>query len=278
MSLSRVPSPLCIRWKITDTRLFKPGMVPGFEWTARWKDSVVDTIDTWSSADTAVVGLTEGYTGGAVQLHVRPFQPKSGDRLDRSWVTNGEKQTVVLPPYAITDMDSAVQIIDQYMLKEMSNFCRRLLKSEQLCKTYFFAINMMTKTPDEGARNMLHNTLKLWSSIRMSTKSWEIVGDDTLGISRSIIDDLTSPLHGKIPLPPVMGAQLDSILIYQIQTPLRRRVLDDLQRYTLEKRLDNWLLTYLVSFILLHNLSLVTKHDAEYAKKHGLQVGSLSLS
>jgi hypothetical protein len=51
-------------------------------------------------------------------------------------------------------------------------------------------------------------TLRLWMAVRLTTKSTIIVGDETLGMSRDIMDK-TSPIHGCIPLPPVMGAQLD---------------------------------------------------------------------
>ena len=43
---------------------------------------------------------------------------------------------------------------------------------------------------------------------------------------------------------------------------------------TQEKKQKTWLTTYLVTFILLHNIALITKHDAEYAKKHGMRVSS----
>src|SRR3954452_290511 len=66
----------CLRWKITDVKLFKPGQVKGHEWTDRWKDSVVDDIGTWASGDSRVIHVTEGYTGRSVRLQVRRFQPQ----------------------------------------------------------------------------------------------------------------------------------------------------------------------------------------------------------
>lgn len=44
---------------------------------------------------------------------------------------------------------------------------------------------------------------------------------------------------------------------------------------TQEKKQKTWLTTFLVTFILLHNIALITKHDADYARKHGLPVSVL---
>lgn len=105
----------------------------------------------------------------------------------------------------------------------------------------------------------------------MTTKSTIIVGTETLGMPRNIMDE-TSPNHGTIPLPPVMGAQLDLILIHQIQMGLRRELLDRLQKMIQTNKQRTWLSSYLVTFILLHNIALITDHDASYARKHGMKV------
>lgn len=89
-------------------------------------------------------------------------------------------------------------------------------------------------------------------------------------MKQNILDE-TNPNHGKIPLPPVLGAQMDLILIHHIQTKLRRELLDKLQKMMSKNKQSTWLVTYLVIFILLHNTALITAHDAGYAKKHGMK-------
>ncbi len=266
----------CLRWKITDVKLFKPGQVKGHEWTNRWKDSVVDDIANWASSETRTICVTEGYTGSSVRLLVRRFNPQDGDRLVRSWVSaNGEKVSVVIPPFAIVDMESAKTAFDDYIKRGLLECCKRILGPTEklLYRTYAFAMHTLgdASTP-EPERRLIVSTLNLWMSIRLTTKSFEIVGDETLDMPRDLIQDPSNPLSGKIPLPPVMGAQIDSVLIHQIQTRLRRRTLDELQKMTQEKKQRTWLTTYLVTFILLHNIALITKHDAEYAQKHGMKV------
>jgi len=261
-------------------KLFKPGQVKGFEWTNRWKDSVVDDIGSWDSFESRTIRVTEGYTGHSVRLEVRRFRPQKGDKLARSWITSDGKRKRVeieIPPFAIVDMDAAKDAFDKYIKENMSECCKRLLgpREKLLWKTYAMAIRTIGDASTNNAeRNLLVSTLDLWMSVRLTTKSFEIIGEDTLDMPKDIITskDRSSPLAGKIPLPPVMGAQIDSILIHQVQPVLRRKTLDELQKMTQEKKQKTWLTTYLVTFILLHNIALITKHDAEYAKKHGMGV------
>ncbi|KAK0618456.1 hypothetical protein B0T17DRAFT_509996 [Bombardia bombarda] len=266
----------CLRWKITDVKLFKPGQVKGYEWTTRWRDSVDDEIKKWASDDSKVIFVTEGYTGRTVTLRVRQFLPQDGDKLDRSWVSDGVKKSVTIPPFAIDDLEAAKSEFDRYIRDPASKIecCRKLLGPPEklLWRTYCAAMNAAANSSiSNKERKLLIGTLDLWMSVRLTTKSFEIIGDEALGMPRNLIDDHNNPLHGKVPLPPVMGAQIDSILIHQLQPHLRRITLEELQRLTQDKRQKNWFVTYLVTFILLHNIALITRHDADYARKHGMK-------
>lgn len=266
----------CLRWKITDVRLYKPGQVKGHEWTNRWRDSVVDNIGSWSASDIRTIRVTEGYTGQFVELRVRRFQPQEGDKLQRSWVTSrGESKSITIPPYAVVDLETAKSSFEKYIKKGLLGCCKKLVgrNKKLLWRTYDQAMKLMASPlTEEKEKELIHSTLILWMSVRLTTKSFEIVGNDTLGMPHNIIDDEENALHGKVPLPPVMGAQIDAVLIHQIQPALRRKTLEELQKMTQEKKQKTWLTTYIVTFILLHNIALITKHDAEYARKHGMKV------
>jgi hypothetical protein len=268
----------CLRLKITDVKLFKPGQVKGQEWTNRWRDSVMDDIGNWESSQIRTIRVTEGYTGQWVELQVRQFRPQEGDKLKRSWVSkDGRRHEVDIPPFAIVNLDEARAKFDQYIKKGLFSCCHNLLGSRQglLSKTYELAMRLSVDPSTAPAeKSLLVATLDLWMSVRLTTKSFEIVGPDTLDMPSNIIDDKDNPLHGKVPLPPVMGAQIDSVIIHQIQPRLRRKALEQLQKMTQEKKQKTWLTTYLVTFILLHNIALITKHDADYARKHGMKVRS----
>jgi len=119
--------------------------------------------------------------------------------------------------------------------------------------------------------------LRLWVAMRITTRSIRICGKDTLDMPPDILDE-SSPLHGEIPVPPVLGTQIELILIQGIQIPLRKVVLDKLQKLILANRPNTWFTMYLCTFILLHNCSMITKYDAGYAKKYvpGVRIASLS--
>jgi len=89
-------------------------------------------------------------------------------------------------------------------------------------------------------------------------------------MSPDILDE-SSPIHGKIPTPPVFDVQAH-ILAQKIQLPLRAKILELLQQLTLAQKPSNWFCIDLCTFILLHNSSLLTIHDIGYARKYGLKV------
>lgn len=271
----RIP---CLRVKLTDVKLFKPGQVHGYEWTQRWKDSIVDNIANWASPEEKWIKLSEGLTPTSVELRVRQFIPQEGDKLERSWVHQGVKRSVPIPPYAIVDLGEAQQAYSEYIRSAVSSMFVSVIDSvigterNLLWRTYFLAWRL-SQHPHAAKeeKELLRKALELWMAIRLTTRSTVIVGDETLGMGRDIMDE-TSPQHGKIPLPPVMGAQIDMVLITHIQTRLRREMLDMLQKMTQATKQKTWLTTYLVTFIFLHNIALITDHDARYAKKHGMKV------
>ncbi|GAW18223.1 hypothetical protein ANO14919_076970 [Xylariales sp. No.14919] len=263
----------CLRYKITDVRLFKPGPVKGHEWTRRWVEGVPDDISHWASTETRKVRVTEGYTKDAVELRVRQFVPQDGDSLERSWVHDGVKKRVIIPAYAIVNLEEAKSAYSSYISCSFVECCKKILfgKDKLLWATYGAALRV-TRDPMAGdkEKELLKKALQLWMAVRMTTKSTVIVGEETLGMTPDIMDD-TSPLRGKIPLPPVMGAQIELVLIHQIQSNLRREMLENLQTITQANKQGTWFTTYLITFILLHNVALLCQHDASYARKHGMK-------
>ncbi|KAI1409767.1 hypothetical protein F5Y13DRAFT_87992 [Hypoxylon sp. FL1857] len=266
----------CLRYKITDVKLFKPGNVKGYEWTRRWIEGIPDDISNWASSETKRVKVTEGYTEQTVELRVRQFIPQDGDKLERSWVHEGTRRNVKIPPYAIVNLEEAKNTYTTYIKQWLPECCKKVLsgKDKLLLVTYGAAIKASrdpATDPKESA--LLKKALQLWMAIRLTTKSTIIVGEETLGMTPDIMDE-TSPLQGCIPLPPVMGAQIELVLIHQIQSSLRREMLENLQAMTQANKHQTWFTTYLITFILLHNVALLCQHDAGYARKHGIKLQS----
>lgn len=275
MSNSRAGRFPCLRYKITDVRLSKPGQVPGYEWTRRWVNNISDPIQQWESEEVKTIIISDGLTSrNHVEVQVRRFIPQTGDKLERTWDYHGTRMSVKIPPFALIRLDDVKRAYTDYMRISLNDAVFGLLGSPQglLFQTYQRAITMvMDFSVCPEARELLNKTLMLWISVRLTTRSSFIVGSETLGMPRDILDE-TSPNPGKIPLPPVMGAQLDLVLIHHIQSKLRREVLDKLQRMISKNKQSTWMVIYLVMFILLHNTALIIRHDEGYALKHGMKV------
>lgn len=265
----------CLRYKITDVKLYKLGQVPGYEWTKRWSSTISDPIQEWASVETRIIQVSEGYSDQVLELCVRQFVPQEGDKLERSWDYMGERKAVKIPPFALVDLEGVKGPINKYMRLSMDQAFTKIVGQKRdglLCRTYRQTVTHCgaSSTPPES-KELLMSTFRLWMAIRCSTRSYFIVGEDKLGMPEDILD-MTSPDRGRIPMPPVLGAQLDMILIHQIQSQLRRQVLEKLEKMVSKKQLNTWMATYLVTFVLLHNISLITAHDAGYARKHGMKV------
>ncbi|KKA31138.1 hypothetical protein TD95_000576 [Thielaviopsis punctulata] len=268
--LWRIP---CLRYKVSECELFRPSTgVKGLEWTKRWAGTM-DNIDTWAGDEVRVIFISGGYTRAGVPVKVRKFKPVVGDKVVRTWVSNGVKKSVDIPTWAICDIKDAEAQYDRYLARGVAECLDTVLQERDplLRETYHIAFSILQdKSQTLGNRDLLAKTLKLWMAVRLTTKSSTIVGDETLGMSQNIIDDKSTEMHGKIPIPPVLGAQLDIILIDNIQKKLREDVLKVYNTMVTKNDKRSWLVIYVVTFILLHNIAMITAHDAGYADKHSL--------
>lgn len=207
----------------------------------------------------------------------------------REWASTDARRTkreVELPPFAVVDVEEAKKEYENYIMRCVSSYdsFMRFLDAvigsgtlpngdgvhAHVRETYEYAwTQSRDPTITENERDLLRRALHLWVAIRLTTSSTTIIGGDTLGIKKMPSD---SPQHGKRPLPPVMGAQIDNILRVSIQAQWRQKLLELLQKMIQENKQATWFTTYLIMFILLHNAALLMAHDHKYAKKHNLQV------
>jgi hypothetical protein len=91
------------------------------------------------------------------------------------------------------------------------------------------------------------------------------------------VEDRSYPLFGKVPLPPVMIAQLDIILTLQVLQPLRKKVLEDFQKIVLSNKPGSWMTVYLITFMSLHSCSKVSEENYRNARKHGFRVSQTAI-
>lgn len=299
-------------------KLSKPGNVedPDLQWTHRWKDSTtLPEITQWQAViDERTIILCDGLNPEGITVKVRRFQELPGDKKFRTWWQSGERIERKTQNFALVDVAATKARYEGYLddVQKQREIFKELFGPQEklLWRTYDLAWQRQRSAVDVGERDLLGRTLKLWVAIRLTTRSFEIIGDETLGIDPGPND--------KILLPPVMGefssvtfhrlnliqsqalfmaadmgldkftecnantencsgAQLDKMLLDHILTKLRRETLELLQQMMQHKKPQTWLTTYFVSFILLHNVALITQHDNAYAEKHRMvdsKVGS----
>jgi hypothetical protein len=133
----------CVRYKITEIRLFKPGPLPGTTWTERWLDKKLTDISDWNSSNTRNILTTEDFSSVPLELEVREFVPQKGDVVERHWHTDsGLRKSVKIPCYAIADMNKAQKAYVDYINKGGAEFFEGCLrdKNRLLRKTYSAAI------------------------------------------------------------------------------------------------------------------------------------------
>jgi hypothetical protein len=139
-SRTRVTKLPCLRWKLTDIRIFRPGQALGFEWTARWSDSVLEDISIWAHGKPKTIEVTEGLVSVPLPLQVAEFIPLDGDTLERSWVVSGVKKSVRLPPYAIFNLEAAKTSYLDYINSRGAEFVQAAIDMDDslLWATYDF--------------------------------------------------------------------------------------------------------------------------------------------
>lgn len=196
----------CRRWKLTEVKLSKPGNVAGYpdlEWTHRWKDSsTLPEITQWQNDDEREICLSDGLSTAGIRVRVRRFRVLKGDKMVRTWFNprKGREEHIEMENFALVDVARAKAQYEEYLSKGQLEIFKALCgpKEKLLWRTYLLAWER--KGNEEVAlkeRELLGRTLKLWVAVRLTTRSFEIIGKETLGIK-------PDP-RGKILLPPVMG-------------------------------------------------------------------------
>lgn len=201
-----------ISTRLTEVKLSKPGNVedPDLQWTHRWKDSTtLPEITQWeNSFDERKICLSDGL-GGGIQVKVRRFKVMNGDKEFRTWYhpVTGEMVKRKTQNFALVDVAGTKARYQEYLNSGQQQIFKKLLGPTEklLWRTYDLAWRRKeNSTVELEERDLLNKTLQLWVSIRLTTRSFEIVGKETLGIE-------PGP-KGKILLPPVMGKSHSSSL------------------------------------------------------------------
>ena len=285
----------CVRYKITDSRLFDKGQHPQFKWSKRWSSWKMVEIEQWRSPETKVITITQDVFGGSTfDLVCREFIPIEGDSLQRTWKKNGITQYYPRAPYAIANMRETSNEIKRFVTNNNASSMKHFIdiKNDKLLRsTYAMAHAMVFRplqftqvsqlppsialgsnlTQNGEARELLQEVFQLWIAVRMESQSERICGPETLGMEPQVFDQDVNTF-GTNSITPIMSAQIELITTTKILQPLKRSILRRLQNLIKANRFGNWLPIYLCLFILLHSCSILTNDEHRAAKKYGLEV------
>ena len=140
----------CVRYKITDSRLFDKGKHPQYKWSKRWPSWDMIEIDTWRSAEVKVITVTQDVLGGSTfDIPCREFIPVEGDSLERTWKKNGVTQYYPRAPYAIANMKETGNAVARFVANNIGSSIKHYInvKNDKLLQsTYSMAYAMVFRS------------------------------------------------------------------------------------------------------------------------------------
>jgi hypothetical protein len=261
----------CVRYRLTESTLYRIGKAPGLEFTFRWPVMKLRDISEWADTEIRTIKVISDVCPIPLELSVRKFVPIPQDSLHKSWMDGKVQKFKETTPYAIVNMAATVKYMRDYIDEHIFQCMEHWLvgRDPWIQETYKFARQYMLIAPPEE-QNLLSDVFRFWFAIRRTALTEYIVGDDTLDMEPENTDR-SFPLFGKVPLPPVMIQQLDMILTLGFLQPLKKKHLEDLSRIVLANRPKSWMTIYLKTFISLHSCATLTAENYQNARKHGLK-------
>ena len=115
----------------------------------------------------------------------------------------------------------------------------------------------------------IKGALQLSILSRLASKSFNIFGPETLGIYQE--QDPECPYYRRRPIPPILDAQIDYLLMEKMKT-LKTRVLSHLRRMIAGQGRNHWFKIYLTMSILLLNLESVYRNQRRQMQRYKEEV------
>lgn len=141
----------CVRYRITDTALYREQSAPYGLFSQRWKTMDLVDITNWASEEIRTIEMSLKFVHAPYQVRVRRFHPLPGDMIDEQWTKDGEIVTYPLQPYGIASMEEAALSISNMVDREVSNYLVHTvgdLGSDSLVwETYLAAFRRASSAP-----------------------------------------------------------------------------------------------------------------------------------
>ncbi|KAI1499551.1 hypothetical protein F5X99DRAFT_273021 [Biscogniauxia marginata] len=268
----------CLRWKLTETVLFREG---GLDLTTRWTGVKVRDLGPkdWVEDKPRSISISLGLCNVSMVLSVKKFQPIRGDVTWRDWVdSNREAHRTDIEPYALANINQAAQEYLTHVNDNATDAIRRYgtnsCVDSLVRKTFMAAHRYATenntkyhklKAEDVDPPEFLRTYFRLWLASRYTIGSAYIDSEDKLDMASDPHPDY--PYRGKVSVPRMVTAQFDSFGYSYVLAPLRKRVLENLWRMIASKNQQHFFAIYLTVFMMLHEVS-VTSRDRKRRAQH----------
>ena len=134
-------------------------------------------------------------------------------------------------------------------------------------------LSQQRKVPDDYFQTeALARALEIAVITKLTLKSFNIKGCETLNIDA--VDDPESPYHGRIPIPTVLDAQIDRILMDRMNI-LQKKCFSEIKKIkTMKGKRENWYMIFLTILILSYNLGAVYQNQQRQKQRYGKNVCS----
>ncbi|CAH0028313.1 unnamed protein product [Clonostachys rhizophaga] len=260
---------VCLRYEVSDAALFRVQQQPAQRASQRW--ATMDMVDLdandWESGDILTIHVTPTILHAPIELKLRKFIPNSTDVTFRSWWGGSQMTRYDMPPYAIANLAEAAQsygtVIDKYVAIFVEATVRH--HDELIQRTYSAALWHAEHTQEFKEKDLLITIFRFWVACRITSTSLEITGREKLGLAP--VNDESSNMHGKVPLPPIITPQEQIIVYSGFLIPLSKKIVSQLGLFLKNANPKMRYPSYLGLFIILHSCSMLTRRNKEYARQ-----------
>lgn len=257
----------CFKGRITDAELHRTGALSF--------PSGIRKVTTFASNRKLSINLyNAGFVSGSQPVSMRPafkivlqeFLPLESDPLSKKWNHGDKIVELKLPAFAIAkgQQSATERSLDDLLKVHQSLLLQELGHSQD---------KVAALTLEEAIRHhqkweMVHGALALCVITRLASKSFNITGDETLGIPK--VEDPQSPYYNRKPIPPLLDAQIDRIWIAKM-SKVKKKVLSELKKRvfaTREKKRENWYPIFLTIFVLTWNLEFLFQNQNRQLERY----------
>jgi len=244
------------------------------------------------------INLTQHAGGHTLRVYASEFDPLPGDVISYKWRDKqGVDKAMEMPYLCLAAIEKVRNHLGRYFESTRNHFLESLFAQDPLIAmtaaaameytgkksvsflVYRFLVSSLVQKRFSQLTNRMQGSLvkcclDMCAMARMTEISWEATSDEyTLGIT-PIIDDQINPGREKIPIPPIMQAQLYQMAIKTLLAPARAEISRRLEDMISPPTPENWFDTYLSAFILLNHIEHLARRSVSNARLAFLPVSS----